>query len=34
MVLDMNYWGKVLKNIVDLALTILGVFLGFKLSFY
>lgn len=34
MVIDMNYWGKVLKNIVVLALTILGVYLGFKLAIF
>ena len=34
MVIDMNYWGKVLKNIIVLALTILGVFLGFRLAFF
>ena len=34
MVIDMNYWGKVLKNIIVLALSILGVYLGFKLAFF
>lgn len=34
MVIDMNYWGKVLKNIAVLALTILGVYLGFKLALF
>ncbi len=34
MVIDMNYWGKVLKNILILALSILGVYLGFKLAFF
>lgn len=34
MVIDMNYWGKVLKNIVVLALTVLGVYLGFKLAIF
>jgi sporulation integral membrane protein YtvI len=34
MVIDMNYWGKVLKNLIVLALTILGVFLGFRLAFF
>lgn len=34
MVIDMNYWGKVLKNIAVLALTILGVYLGFKLAIF
>lgn len=32
MIIDMNYWGKVFKNIVVLALSILGVYLGFKLA--
>lgn len=34
MVIDMNYWGKVLKNIAILALSILGVYLGFKLVIF
>ncbi len=34
MVIDMNYWGKVLKNIAVLALTILGVYLGLKLAIF
>ena len=34
MVIDMNYWGKVLKNILILVLSILGVYLGFKLAFF
>lgn len=34
MVVDMNYWGKVLKNILILLLSILGVFLGFKLAVF
>lgn len=34
MVVDMNYWGKVLKNIIILALSILGVYLGFKLAIF
>jgi sporulation integral membrane protein YtvI len=34
MIIDMNYWGKVLKNIVVLAITILGVYLGFKLAVF
>lgn len=32
MVIDMNYWGKVLKNIIILAVSILGIYLGFKLA--
>ncbi|MCI9038556.1 MAG: sporulation integral membrane protein YtvI [Clostridia bacterium] len=34
MIIDMNYWGRVLKNIVVLALTVLGVYLGFKLAIF
>ncbi len=34
MVIDMNYWSKVLKNIVVFALSILGVYLGFKLAIF
>ncbi len=34
MVIDMNYWGKVLKNIAVLLLSILGVYLGFKLAIF
>lgn len=34
MVIDMNYWGKVLKNIAVLALTIFGVYLGLKLAMF
>lgn len=34
MIIDMNYWGRVLKNILVLALTILGVYLGFKLAIF
>lgn len=34
MVIDMNYWSKVLKNIFVLALSVLGVYLGFKLAFF
>lgn len=34
MVIDMNYWGKVVKNIVVLVLSIIGVYLGFKLAIF
>lgn len=34
MVIDMNYWGKVLKNICILLASIIGVFLGFKLAIF
>lgn len=32
MIIDMNYWGKVFKNIIVLLLSIIGVYLGFKLA--
>lgn len=34
MVIDMNYWGKVMRNLVALLLSILAVFLGFKLAIF
>ena len=34
MVIDMNYWTKVLKNIITLLISILGVYLGFKLAIF
>lgn len=34
MVIDMNYWNKVIRNIVVLLLSILAVFLGFKLAIF
>ena len=34
MVVDMNYWGKVLRNVIILLLSILGVYLGFKLAIF
>ena len=34
MVIDMNYWGKVIKNVLIFSLTILGVYLGFKLAVF
>lgn len=34
MVIDMNYWGKVLRNIIALLLSILAVYLGFKLAIF
>ena len=34
MVIDMNYWVKVFKNILVLILSIVGVFLGFKLAIF
>lgn len=34
MVVDMNYWNKVIKNIVVLVLSIVAVFLGFKLVLF
>lgn len=34
MVIDMNYWGKVMRNVIALLLSILVVFLGFKLAIF
>lgn len=34
MVIDMNYWRKVIRNIIILLLSILVVFLGFKLAIF
>ena len=34
MVIDMNYWSKVFKNIIVLVLSIIGVYLGFKLAIF
>ena len=34
MVIDMNYWRKVIKRIFIFFLTIMGVWLGFKLSVF
>ena len=34
MIIDMNYWGKVFKNILVLALSVIGVYLGFKLAIF
>lgn len=34
MVIDMNYWRKVLKNIVILLISILALFLGLKLAIF
>lgn len=34
MVIDMNYWTKVSKRIFILALTIIGIFLAFKLAIF
>lgn len=34
MIIDMNYWGKVLKNILILFLSIFGFYLGFKLALF
>lgn len=34
MIIDMNYWGKVLKNFLILALSVLGCYLGFKLVIF
>ncbi len=34
MIIDMNYWGKVFRNIIALALSILVIYLGFKLAIF
>lgn len=34
MVIDMNYWGKVIKNILILVISIIGVYLGFRLAIF
>lgn len=34
MVIDMNYWSKVIRNIIVLLLSVLAVFLGFKLAIF
>lgn len=34
MVIDMNYWGKVIRNIIILFLSIIAVYLGFKLAIF
>lgn len=34
MVVDMNYWGKVFRNIIILLLSIVAVYLGFKLAIF
>ena len=34
MVIDMNYWHKVIKNIVILAISVVGVYLAFKLAVF
>ena len=34
MVVDMNYWKKVIRNIVALLLSILAIYLGFKLAVF
>ncbi len=34
MIIDMNYWGKVAKNIIILGISIIAVYLGFKLAIF
>ena len=34
MVIDMNYWHKVIKNLLILAVSIIGVYLAFKLAVF
>ena len=34
MIIDMNYWSKVLKRIIILAITIIGIYIGFKFAVF
>lgn len=34
MIIDMNYWGKVLKNLLIFIFSIIGIFLGFRLAVF
>ena len=34
MIIDMNYWSKVLKKLATLLLSILGIYLTFKLAIF
>ena len=34
MIIDMNYWSKVLKKLFVLVITIIGLYLGFKLAVF
>ena len=34
MVIDMNYWSKVAKKLIIIILTIIGLFLGFKIAMF
>ena len=34
MIVDMNYWGKVFKNLIIFAFSVLGVYLGFRLAVF
>lgn len=34
MVVDMNYWSKVIKRTVILALTIIAIYLGYRLAIF
>ena len=34
MIIDMNYWSKVFRKIIILALAAIGVYLGFKFAFF
>ena len=34
MVIDMNYWTKVFKKLIMLIISIIGVYLAFKLAFF
>ena len=34
MIIDMNYWSKVFRKIIIFLLSILGIYLGFKLAIF
>ncbi|MFR5190311.1 MAG: hypothetical protein ACLTEH_03585 [Clostridia bacterium] len=34
MVVDMHYWSKVLKKLLWLALSVIGIYLAFKLAIF
>lgn len=34
MIIDMNYWGKVFRNVIALLLSIIAIYLGFKLAVF
>lgn len=34
MIVDMNYWSKVIRKVIILVITIIGVYIGFKFAFF